>query len=536
MIVLGKCPKGDLHHFQLPKAGGEWECSKCGHLAILPHPGPQQKLLQSAASIAIFGGAKGGGKSYSMLMEAVRHVNNPRFGAVIFRRQSTQIYNEGGLWDTSEKIFPHLKAQPVKSRGEWVFPSGSKVKFGHLEYDKDVNAWDGQQVPMIGFDELTLFSEKQFWYMLTINRSTCGVQPYMRASCNPDADSWVAGLLAWWIDQDTGYPIPERSGKVRWFVRQDGNLEWGNSREELLAKYPKLLPKSLTFIPAKLEDNPTLEAADPGYRANLMAQEWVTQQRLLGGNWKIRPAAGLKFPHDKWVHKPSVPPGLRLVRFWDRAFTEGGHGARTAGVLIGMLNADRAREQGLPQFWIVNGEAGRWGDAEREAKMRSVAEMDRASYGHVTTGIEEEGGAGKHSARVSAKNLVGFDVYLERPTHKKHLRWTPLASQQQVGNVAIVTEGWAWQDFVRELDALAGDEELDKHRLKDFADAAAGGFKGLTSHGNAISGELLASGSRDQDDRTKLTDEELDDPDTPDFIRDLLQSYREDNGGYGDDR
>ena len=51
--------------------------------------------------------------------------------------------------------------------------------------------------------------------MLSRNRSMCGVRPYVRASCNPDADSWVASFLSWWIDQDTGYAIPERSGKIQ---------------------------------------------------------------------------------------------------------------------------------------------------------------------------------------------------------------------------------------------------------------------------------------------------------------------------------
>jgi hypothetical protein len=32
--------------------------------------------------------------------------------------------------------------------------------------------------------------------MTSRNRSTCGVRPYIRATCNPDADSWVADFLA----------------------------------------------------------------------------------------------------------------------------------------------------------------------------------------------------------------------------------------------------------------------------------------------------------------------------------------------------
>jgi hypothetical protein len=52
------------------------------------------------------------------------------------------------------------------------------------------------ELPPIGFDELTHFSESQFFYMLSRNRSMCGVRPYVRATTNPDADSWVATFIA----------------------------------------------------------------------------------------------------------------------------------------------------------------------------------------------------------------------------------------------------------------------------------------------------------------------------------------------------
>ena len=79
--------------------------------------------------------------------------------------------------------------------------------------------WQGAQITLICFDELTHFSAHQFFYMVSRNRSTCGVRPYIRATCNPDADSWVADLLAWWIDQETGLPIRERAGVVRYYIR-----------------------------------------------------------------------------------------------------------------------------------------------------------------------------------------------------------------------------------------------------------------------------------------------------------------------------
>ena len=79
---------------------------------------------------------------------------------------------------------------------------------------------------MMAFDELCHFTEGQFFYMLRRNRSGCGIKPYVRASCNPDASSWVADFIGWWIDQDSGFPIPERSGKLRYFLREDDAIKW----------------------------------------------------------------------------------------------------------------------------------------------------------------------------------------------------------------------------------------------------------------------------------------------------------------------
>lgn len=58
---------------------------------------------------------------------------------------------------------------------------------------------------------------------------------------------------------------------------------------------PELAPKSFTFIPALVHDNRILLAANSEYRANLQVQTLVEQERLLKGNWKIRPEAGKIF-------------------------------------------------------------------------------------------------------------------------------------------------------------------------------------------------------------------------------------------------
>src|SRR5207247_9384309 len=120
-------------------------------------------------------------------------------------------------------------------------------------------------ITLICFDELTHFTAGQCLSMVSRNRSTCGVRPYIRATCNPDADSWVAEFLAWWIDQETGLPIPERAGVLRHFIRVSEKVVWADRPEELMQqmKLPQDLPPgadpprpiSVTFIPAKVFDN-----------------------------------------------------------------------------------------------------------------------------------------------------------------------------------------------------------------------------------------------------------------------------------------
>lgn len=299
---------------------------------IQPQAGPQERFLASPADIAIYGGAAGGGKSWALLMEPLRHIANGQFGTVFFRRTTVQVRNEGGLWDESMKLYPLLAAEPKEHVLTWEFPSGASVSFAHLEHDKTVLNWQGSQIPLICFDELTHFSETQFWYMVSRNRSMCGVRPYIRATCNPDCDSWVATFIAWWIDQESGLPIPARAGLLRWFVRVNNTLFWADTREELAhhaapnerGEMVPIPPKSVTFIPANLADNKALMASDPGYLANLMSLPQVERERLLGGNWKIRSVAGTFFKRDwfKRYRPGEEPKNLRTYLTSDHAPTE----------------------------------------------------------------------------------------------------------------------------------------------------------------------------------------------------------------------
>lgn len=438
---------------------------------IQAQPGPQTDALRSRADILIYGGAAGGGKSFALLLEAARHTTIRNFSAVIFRRTSPEIRNAGGLWDESQDLYRSIGGVPYETTLEWKFGSGAGIKFSHLQYEHDKYGWQGSQVPLIGFDELTHFSETQFFYLLTRSRSTCGVKPYMRATTNPNADSWVAKLIAWWIDQDTGFPISERAGVLRYFVRINEQIEWGDSREELVARFPEFAlehVKSLTFIPATIEDNKILLEKDPAYLGNLLAQPFVERERLLKGNWKVRPAAGKVF-NRSWFPVVDVAPGSRtMVRFWDLAATEKKMGKADPDYTssVKMSRADDGC------FYIHDVTNEQLGPVQGDSLIKNLASQD-GRFTHIRW--EEEGGAsGKRDSLHLVQMLAGYDARGRRPRGDKIVRAKGLAAQAEAGNVRLVRADWN-DPFLTQLHAQP------EWNHDDMMDAAAGAFNELTS-------------------------------------------------------
>lgn len=264
-----------------------------------PQPGFQEAFLSSTADIVFGGGAAGAGKTFALLLDPLRNRYNPRYSATIFRRTRPQIRVAGGMWDESRELYPYAAGTSFETQLKWRFPSGATINFSHMEYEKTKFEYMGSQIPFIGFDQLEHFSSSMFFYMLSRNRSTCGVTPCIRATCNPDPDSWIAEFIDWYIGED-GYAIPERAGVVRFFLRFGDNFFWGDTKKELRERFPEILEegikaginpdnfiKSFTFIPGDIYGNKILLSENPEYLGNLLAQDEATKMQLLRGNWKI---------------------------------------------------------------------------------------------------------------------------------------------------------------------------------------------------------------------------------------------------------
>lgn len=452
---------------------------------IKPQPGPQEQFLATSADICIYGGAAGGGKTFGLLMEPLRYMNVRGYNAAIFRREYTQITSPGGLWETSHAIYGRvLGAQTRKTpKLHWRFRSGATVTFAHINYESEVQSWQGSQIAYIGFDELTHFSEHTFFYMLSRNRSTCGVKPYVRATCNPDADSWVSDFISWWIDQDTGYPIKERSGKLRWMVRISDEIVWGDTRSEAVEAAitagisemeAETMPKSVTFIASTLQDNKILMKTDPSYMASLQALGLIDRERLLYGNWKIRPQAGKFFKRTQIPadgYRERLPDDIIYwCRAWDIAATdedEKGDPAYTAGVLIG------ARKSGRFLVADVVNQRIKAGDVETLILMTATADRKKYGFNYKVRIPQDPGAAGKIVAKQYVNRLAGFDVKAEPVTGSKELRASPFAAQWQNGFVEVLIAEWN-EAYFSQL------ESFPDSKYKDMVDASADAFNELT--------------------------------------------------------
>jgi len=440
-------------------------------IELKPQEGPQYDFLASEADISIYGGAAGGGKSFGLLLDPLRHYDNKEFGGMIFRSTGVQVKNEGGLWDESMKLYPLLGGTPREFVSEWRFPSGMSLSFGHLEYDKDVLNFQGAQIPWIAFDELTHFTEYQFFYMLSRNRSTSGVKPKMRGTCNPDPDSWVKKFIRWWLDEKGEYPIAERSGKLRWFIRVNDEIVWADSPEEIYEVYgrgPEIIPKSVTFIAAKLEDNKILMEKDPAYLGNLLALSRVDRQRLKDGNWNARVSAGSLFRREWFPVVEAVPGGwIQSVRFWDRAATKPNE-----------KNKDPDWTRGLKlykypdgTFCVVDLKSIRDTPGQVENLIKNVAAHDGTAVRIKSQ--QDPGSAGVSEGEHFIKMLAGYDVHTETMSKDKVTRAKPVSAQSEGHNIKVLRAAWN-DDFFDELENFPDPSSKD-----DIVDVLSGAFNEL---------------------------------------------------------
>ena len=284
-----------------------------------PNKGPQTDFLSSNEREVLYGGSAGGGKSYAMLADPVRYLNNPHFRGLLVRRTTEELRE---LISVSKTLYPQAipDIKFMERDKTWVAPSGATLWLSYLDRDDDVTRYQGQAFSWIGFDELTQWpTPYPFDYMRSRLRTTrdSGLELYQRATTNPGGPghSWVKKMFVdpaphgesfWATDIETGRPLLWPKGHS-----QEG--------QPLFKR---------RFIPATLFDNPYL-AEDGMYEANLLSLPENQRRQLLEGNWDV--SEGAAFP--EWnrathvVEPYDIPTGWTKFRACDY-----GYGSHT-GVL-----------------------------------------------------------------------------------------------------------------------------------------------------------------------------------------------------------
>lgn len=308
-----------------------------------------------------------------------------------------------------------------------------------------------------------------FNYMLSRNRSSTGVKPYMRATCNPVSEGWVRKLVDWWIDPDTGFPIEDRCGVIRWFVKRGEDTHWYDSKEEAEKIWGKdAMPKSFTFINATVKDN---QLIDPAYEANLKALSRVEREALYLGNWNVKANSGTYFQKSwcEFVKLGDVPPAKAEMRAWDTASTEPSE-----------VNPDpdytastKMRLAVDGYYYVMHAVRDRKRPSGVKQMMRKYAAIDGLKC---TVGLPlDAGGAGKAVFEDHAKNLAGYKFKKCKTTKSKLERFEPFSAAAEAGLVKIVEGDWN-DDWCRELENFVGDGKGHD----DWCDSTADVFNNLS--------------------------------------------------------
>ena len=276
------------------------EAIKDKEVIFQPNDGPQTEFLAASEREVFYGGARGGGKSYAMLVDPLRYCDKQKHRALLIRRTMPELRD---LINHSQQLYS--KAYPGakwrEQEKEWRFPSGARIEFGYAENLTDALRYQGQSYTWIGIDELPQYPTQDIYNFL--RSSLRSVDPeipvFMRATGNPGnvGSQWVKEMFV-----DPAKP---------------------NSKFDIEIQTPNGVKKiSRRFIPAKLQDNPYLMQTDD-YYAMLASLPEVQRKQFLDGNWEaFEDSSFPEFNKDLHVVKPfDIPRGWMKFRAADWGYS-----------------------------------------------------------------------------------------------------------------------------------------------------------------------------------------------------------------------
>lgn len=324
--------------YQGPDQGGS-------RLTIRPQPGPQTALLTCPIEDIFFGGARGGGKTYGMLLDWIEHAQvYGRFAVGVFFRRIYKNLEE--VIAEAHRIFPSFGGRWDRSSETYVFRTGAmagaRLKFRHLLDSKAAEAYQGHAYTWVCVEEMTQWPSADAIDMVggTL-RSAHGVRCVFRATGNPGGPghNWVKARYISPAPQ--GYKILT-------------DAETGERR---------------VFIPSRLEDNRILMDSDPTYEARLRRTGTAALVKAWRyGDWDI--VAG-GFFDDLWTPARHVLQPFPIPGQWSRRRSFDWGSAKPASLgMWAITDGSQPVAPGRALPWFPRGSMirfGEWYAAEKDA-------------------------------------------------------------------------------------------------------------------------------------------------------------------------
>jgi hypothetical protein len=408
--------------------------------------------------------------SFALLLDAACYMGVPGWNGIVLRRQHNDLTKGGGVFVKAEALFEHPDVTIRHSPLDIKWPSGAVLEFNHLS-PENYRGYQGLEFAWIGVDEATLCALEHIKYLITRMRTSTGVKPLLRMTCNPDPDHGLRDWVDWYLLPD-GTADRAKSGVIRYLAINEDTDEivWGATPAEAAEKAKVSVDEtmSFSFISALVEDNKILLANDPKYTTKLGMKGRVVREQLRRGNWNVRESIGGMLRRERWggadglLHQP-IAPIIKWVRAWDKAATKPAPGKDpdfTVGVLMGIDIHGRV--------YIAHVVACREEPTEVAELQRKTAIADGPKVAQC--GKISGGDSGKSDFKLnSSKELAagGARVHSVRESTSKVTRLEPLGkalARGMIGNVPALTqereegEDWLPRGFILDMDIVTADE------------------------------------------------------------------------------